>query len=422
MGHERMRILIAPDSFKECLSATYAAHIIADACEEVAQERSLDLDLDLIPFSDGGEGLLDTLLERYDADIHLHNVQGPSGAPVEARWGVLHDDPGWLATNPLLAAGKALLGSVLVPDLFEGSTLEHHKIGAIESAEAIGLHLVPPHKRNPLKSSSTGLGELIKRALDMNTGRIWIGLGGSSTVDGGIGALHELGARFKDSEGNPVPSRSNRAVGEDLFDIRTVDLSELDHRLEETRITLLCDVENPLLGEHGAARTYAPQKGATPEQVVRLERGLENLAGAFEREYIEINPDEPMMGAAGGLAFGLAAALDARMVPGADFLIEQHDIAMRLEGADLLILAEGRLDSTSFSGKAVGTLSGMARSAGVATMVIAGQGDRDTILEALDRGILVQTLIDSPEHTAHSIEHAPQLIRERAVEALRAFL
>ncbi|MHC4975245.1 MAG: glycerate kinase [Planctomycetota bacterium] len=417
-----MRVLIAPDSFKESLSATEACDILARACESVADENKTHVEVDTIPFSDGGEGFLDSLHARYQCAELVHNVQDPLGAPTSAHWSMLHDDRGWLASNPLLALGKALLGSILVPDLLSGSSLEHRRIAAIEMAQASGLHLVPPHKRNPPLTSTTGVGELIRRALDEGAGHIWIGLGGSATVDGGIGALYALGARFQDESNTPVPYKSNRPIARDLLDIHRVDLSGLDPRLTDTHVSALCDVNNPLLGENGAAPTFAPQKGATPDQVTQLDEGLHTLAEAFARSGHTANPVEPMTGAAGGLAFALQAGLSASLLPGASFLAARHSIADRLPETDLLVLAEGRLDATSFQGKVVGTLADMALEVGVPTLIIAGQADPHTIVSTLDRGIHVRTLVDDPAQASDAIRNTPELLLERTREALRPLL
>jgi glycerate 2-kinase len=417
-----MRILIAPDCFKESLSASAAGEIIAQACEQVAHSNGKKIECDVAAFSDGGEGLLEALAGQYDCQNFQENVQGPSGASVEAHWSLLRDDPDWLATNPLLALGKALLGSLFMPDLLEGSSVDHRKIAVIESAQAAGFHLVPGRTRNPMKLSSYGVGELIRKASQRGAGRIWIGLGGSATVDGGLGALFALGARFFDSDGHRVPANSNRPVARDLLDVHTVDLAGIDPRLRDTRVDLLCDVDNPLLGPKGAADVFGPQKGASIEQIRLLEEGLSCFAAAFARCGVTADPASAHMGAAGGMAFGLCAGLGGVAQSGASFLIDLLGMHERIANADLLITGEGCLDTTSFNGKAPGMLTSMAHDAGVPALMLVGHATPEGRQLADGLGASVRTITGDGIPREESLRDAAIHLRQAALAALDAFI
>ncbi len=305
-----MKIVIAPDKLKGSLSAVEAATAIADGARRAAPNSELDA----CPLADGGEGTLDAVatagLERRRA-----SVTGPAGAPVSADW--LWDPAG--------------------------------RTAILESAQAVGLHWVGPAERDALAATSAGMGELVLAALAVGARRIVITLGGSGTTDGGAGMLSVLGARFSDDG---------------------VDLTKAIARLADVELVVAWDVDSPLLGEHGAARMFAPQKGATSAQVVELERRLERLSQRTRPELAKA----PGAGAAGGLGFG-ALVLGARSVRGTDWVLDRVGFDARLNGAALVLTAEGRLDEQSLRGKTVIGVAERARSRGVPVVALAGSVD-----------------------------------------------
>lgn len=321
-----MRVVIAPDSFKGTLDAPAAAAAIAAGWR---RERPDDR-LTLVPLSDGGDGLL-----------HALDPAGTRRRPVAV-------------TGP---RGERRTASVMVLD--DG-------LAVIESAEACGLSWVPVDERDPLVATTVGVGELLLAARATGAHRVFVGLGGSATVDGGIGAVSALGVEVRDGTGRAVAAP--RAL--DLARVASARPSS-DRRWAGVAVELLTDVRTPLVD---AAAVFGPQKGADPDQVDQLARGLERWADVVERDLAgRALRHEPGTGAAGGLAFGLAASLDARLVDGARWVAEAVELSPRLAAADLLVLGEGQLDATSFSGKVLGHALHLARRASVPTVAVVGR-------------------------------------------------
>jgi len=317
-----LRVLIAPDSFKGGLRATAVADALATGWLAVRPGDQVTR----LPLADGGEGTLDVLAATVPrARWHRARVTGPGGAPVTSRWLEL---PGGTAVTEL--------------------------------ARASGLPLLA--RPDPMGAQTTGLGEVLGRALDAGAGRILVGLGGSAATDGGTGALAALGARFLGAAGAPLPPG-----GGALAALARADLSQL-RPPPAGGVTCLTDVTAPLLGPRGAAAVFGPQKGADGTQIARLEAGLARLA-----ELLGGDPAAPGAGAAGGTGYGLAAAWGAILVPGALELGRLARLDRALAGADLVITGEGRFDDTSLTGKVCGTVIAAARSAGVPVALVAGQ-------------------------------------------------
>lgn len=320
-------------------------------------------ELQLIPMADGGEGTLQSLVDATDGELRAATVRGPLGTGVEAHWGVLGD----------------------------GQT------AMIESAQACGLVLVPESQRNPMQTTSWGVGELIRIALDQGVRRFVVGLGGSATVDGGAGLLMALGAALLDRSGHPI-----EPTGGGLQQLSTVDLSSFDSRITESHFTVAIDVDNPLLGPKGAAAVYGPQKGAIELQVVGLEKGLGNLA-RFIKE-----PEQLGAGAAGGMGAAFASFLGASLRPGVDVVAEEIALADQLDGADLVITGEGRIDDQTIFGK---TPVGVARIAGERPVIaVAGElGDGwEAVLECgIDACLSIQpgpmSLEESVDQTCENL-------------------
>ena len=303
-----MRIVIAPDSFKESLSALDAALAIREGFRAVYP----DADYVLLPVADGGEGTVDALVAATGGRRVARRVVGPLGDEVEAFYGVTGD------------------GGVAV----------------IEMAAASGLELVPPPLRNPLVTTTFGVGELIRAALDDGARRFVIGIGGSATNDGGAGMVQALGVRLIDAGGGELPRGGGALAG-----LEDIDVSGLDPRLTECSIEVACDVDNPLVGPNGASAVFGPQKGATPELVRILDASLAHYAAVVERTLGKPVADMPGAGAAGGLGAGLYAFLGARLRPGTEIVMAAVDMDLVVRDADLVITGEGRLDSQTIHGK-----------------------------------------------------------------------
>jgi glycerate 2-kinase len=317
-----MRVVIAPDSFKGSIGAAAAAAALADGWREA---RPWD-ELTCVPLADGGEGTLEALAAASGpARWHQARVSGPDGAPLDSCWLELADST-----------------------------------GVVELARASGLPLLA--EPDPLGAHTAGVGDLVGLALDARVGRIVIGLGGSASTDGGTGALSALGARFLDSRGRPLAPG-----GGGLADLAAVDVAGL-RPAPPGGVTCLADVTAPLLGPHGAAAVFGPQKGADPAQVARLERGLARLA-----DLLGGDPAAAGAGAAGGTGYGFAAAWAAEIVPGAAEISRISGLGEALRRADLVITGEGRYDGTSRTGKAAGTVLAAAAAAGVPAALVAGE-------------------------------------------------
>lgn len=307
-----MKIVLAADSFKESLSASQVV-----ACMKKGFLRSqAGSDIVCLPLADGGEGTLEVLYQVLGGERRVYQTQDPLARPREA------DILFW-------------------PDRREA---------LVEMAQASGMMTLSdlaPKDKSPWRSSTYGTGLLIKKALDLGARTIYVGLGGSATTDGGLGAARALGARFTGPDKEALLGR-----GQDLGRVRQIHLEGLDSRLKETRLVALTDVKSPFYGPKGAALVYGPQKQASPEEVIRLDQGLEHVAGLVKESLGLDLQTLTGAGAAGGLGGGLAAFLGAKLVPGADFILEMMDFSFLIEDADWLVTGEGRSDAQTLEGKA----------------------------------------------------------------------
>lgn len=309
----KFTVLISPTAFKGTLTPSEAATIIRQTLSRIKPHWNLIS----LPLADGGDGTLDVLESCFKSTQHISTVQGPLGQETRAKWTL---------------AKKT------------GSFLRRTAI--IEMARASGLALVKG-KNNIMKATSVGTGQLIKAALDHNCQTILIGVGGTATAEGGAGALQALGFRYFDRKGQILSSTPL-----DLLKLSRVDRTKVDLHLRKTKIIVLCDVSNPLLGPSGSARTFGPQKGATASQVELLEKVLKHWA-TFA---LVQTKNVPGAGAAGALAYGLSAFLHAQLVPGAPFIMRILKWKEMAQRADLIITGEGQIDKTSFSGKVIGEI------------------------------------------------------------------
>jgi glycerate kinase len=324
-----MKILLAPDSFKG--SATSSE--VVSAMEEGIKRIIPDVEIMKAPLSDGGEGMSMILTEKLNGIIKRVEVTGPLSEKIKSYYGLIED------------------GNTAVMDV----------------ASVIGLPLVPKEKRNPLLTNTEGVGELICEILKENVEKVIIGLGGSSTVDGGTGLAHRLGIIFYSNE-----KKLERMSGGVLNEITRIDISNLHPKVKSTRFIGACDVSNPLLGENGAAKVYGPQKGATPEQVMFLENGLTNLSKKI-KECIGKNVSEIKgAGAAGGLGAGLVAFLDAELWSGIELVMEKLGVERMIKYADIIFTGEGKFDNQTLSGKAVNGILKLALKYNKSVLLIAG--------------------------------------------------
>ena len=304
-----MKIVIAIDSFKGSLSSIDAGEITASAIRDVCK----NIDVKVFPLADGGEGTVDALTKGLNGKIISTEVTGPLGTKIKSRYGIIP------AT----------------------------KTAVIEMADAAGITLVPAEKRNPLNTTTYGLGELILQAANDGCREFIIGIGGSATNDCGLGMLKALGVKFLDAQGNTVG-----IYGGDLKDVATVDISNFNQNLRECKFRIACDVTNPLYGEKGCSAVYGPQKGATPEIVRAMDGYIKNFAATVERQLNLIGADMPGAGAAGGLGYAFHAFLNGRLEPGINLVLDAIKISDALATADLVITGEGRLDFQTAMGKA----------------------------------------------------------------------
>lgn len=303
-----MKIVIAPDSYKESLSALAVATAIEQGfCEIFPTAEYVKL-----PVADGGEGTVEAMVAATQGEIVHVRVTGPLGESVEGFYGRSGDK----------------------------------ESAFIEMAAASGLELVAPSQRNPLKTTSWGTGELIRHALDAGVNHIIIGIGGSATNDGGAGMVQALGAKLLNAQGEPIGPG-----GEALENISRIDISGLDKRLVGCRIDVACDVTNPLTGKEGATAVFGPQKGATPEMIARLDKALEHYAQVIARDLdIDVLSLEGG-GAAGGMGAALYAFCGAHLRQGIEIVTDALDLDRQVADADLVITGEGRIDSQTIHGK-----------------------------------------------------------------------
>lgn len=373
-----MKIVIAPDSFKDSLSAQGVAEAIALGLAEVWP----DAHLLKCPMADGGEGTVESILAACDGELRRTHVRGPLGTTVDAAWG-------WLPRN-------------------------HTAI--IEMAEASGLQLVPPNLRDACTSSTYGTGELIRAALDAGAQRVILAIGGSATNDGGAGAMQALGVKLLDAQDQTlVPG------GLALAQLARLDLSDIDPRLAKVRFDIAADVNNPLCGPHGASAIFGPQKGASPEQVEQLDHALGHFAELCAQALDKDVRDEPGSGAAGGLGFAAKAFLGAQFQAGVEVVAELVGLAEAVKGADLVITGEGRFDAQTLRGKTPFGVARIARQHGVPVIVIAGtlgEGYQALYEHGIDAAF---ALASGPMTLEQACAEAPRLLRERARDIARVW-
>ncbi|MDG4601659.1 MAG: glycerate kinase [Defluviicoccus sp.] len=374
-----MRIVIAPNAFKGSLTSRQAAAAMAQGVRRVLPEAAIVE----VPVADGGDGLVDIAIETLGGRARTVTVTGPDYEPVAAAF-------------------------CYVPEM---------RFAAIEMALASGLALLADDRRNPMTATTQGTGQLIRAALELDVTHVAVGIGGSATNDGGIGMAAALGVRFLDGAGNDVAP-----IAANLARIRRIDLSQRLHGVAHVRFEAVCDVDNPLCGERGASAVYGPQKGATPEQVAKLDAGLANLAAVIKHDLGVDVIDLPGAGAAGGLGAGLCAFLGAELRRGVDVILELVGLPQKLAGAQLVLTGEGRIDRQTAFGKAPAGVAAAARARDIPCIAIAGSvGDGLGDLHAM--GIdAVFSLCPGPIALADAMADGARYLAAATEQAVRGFL
>ncbi|MEZ8123176.1 glycerate kinase [Vibrio splendidus] len=338
-----MKIVIAPDSFKESLSAVSVAACIEKGFREIFP----DAEYVTLPLADGGEGTVDVLLQGLVGQKRTYQVEGPLGALVHAEWAMLEPSD----SNP-------------------------NKTALIEIAAASGLDLLKPEQRDPLIASSFGTGQLILEAIEQGAQTIILGLGGSATNDGGAGIVQALGGRLLDSKVQDDDGQELNRGGAALAELASIDLTGLDSRCADVELIVACDVDNPLCGDNGASHVFGPQKGATPDQVLILDKALANFAQIAESQGC-VGGDDPVhkrtgYGAAGGTPMGLGLLFNMQIKPGIEMVLDVLQADEILKGADLVITGEGQMDNQTLQGKTPYGIAKRASLQGIPTIGIAG--------------------------------------------------
>ncbi len=324
-----MRIVIAPDSFKECLSATRVAFAISEGIRKVAPEAEIIS----IPVADGGEGTVEALVTATSGKIVSTPSVDALNRPIQSFYGILGNG----------------------------------KTAVIEMAAASGIELLSPGDRNPLVTSTFGTGLLLKSAMEAGFEEIILGIGGSATNDGGAGMAQALGFDLLDENNNPISWG-----GGSLSQLYRISRANAHPLLQKTKITVACDVQNPLLGIAGATRIYGPQKGASAEIIETLEQNLSNFAKVILKEFGTDFSDIPGAGAAGGLGFGLMAFCNARIRPGFELIQELTNLEKQISQADLVFTGEGRIDSQTAFGKTISGVAQLGKKYGIPVVALAG--------------------------------------------------
>ena len=367
------KFVLAPDSFKESMTAKE----VCVAMEKGIRKVFSDAEIVHVPMADGGEGTVESLVDATNGHKEYIEVQGPlPEQKVKAYYGILGDE----------------------------------KTAVIEMAQASGLMLVEPRYRNPLTTTTYGTGELIKAALDKGVSTVIIGIGGSATVDGGIGMAQALGVKFTDKYGNNI-----EPTGRGLTKIDKISMENLDKRVKKVNFIIASDVENILTGKKGAAAVFGPQKGATPDEVELLDKGLIHYAEIIRRDIGKNVEDIAGSGAAGGLGAGLIAFLDAKLQSGVEVVANTVELAEKISQTDYVFTGEGGMDFQTKYGKTPFGVAQVAKKYQKPVFAEAGYlGER--IEELYDIGIsAIFGIVDKAESIEESLEKGPQNV-ERTTE------
>lgn len=370
-----MKILLAPDSFKGSLSSQKAISLLKDAARNVFE----DCEFVSVPMADGGEGTMEVLVNVRGGSFGQHSVTGPSGHPVNARYGVL-----------------------------DSST------AMIEMAEASGITLVSGEERNPLYTSSYGTGELIAHLLSEGFTNIIMAIGGSATNDGGIGAASALGIDFLGQNGKSV-----KPIGKNLGKIESICTDNRHLELDKAHFTIMCDVTNPLTGPNGATFVYGPQKGGSKEELQELEKGMCHYAEVLRHTVGKDYSSQEGAGAAGGISIPFLAFTDARLQSGIDTVLDTIQFEKLLEGVDLVVTGEGRVDWQSAYGKVLSGIGHVCKKKRIPVVAIAG-GMGEGFSDIYDHGICaIMPLVNRPMELSDAMTDSETLFYDAAWRMFR---
>lgn len=342
-----VKAVVAVDSFKGCLSSMEAGKAVAEGIRRAFADGEETADVAVYPLADGGEGTIEALVYGMRGRLHTITVMGPLGEPVDCSYGVIE----------------------------EGSGIEQAKVAIIEMAGAAGLTLVPVEKRNPMYTTTYGVGEVIKDAVEKGCRRFIVGIGGSATNDGGAGMLQALGYGFLDEEGTQIPFGA-----EGLGKLAAITEEKALPQLKECEFRVACDVTNVLCGKQGCSAVYAPQKGADDEMIAQMDKWLAHYAVLAGEKYRKANPSQAGAGAAGGLGFAFLTFLNAKLESGIGIVLKETGLEKDIKEADIVITGEGRLDGQTAMGKAPAGVAALAKRYGKPVVALAGSVTEEAVL------------------------------------------
>lgn len=376
-----MKIVLAPDSFKESMTAKEVCQEIEKGLKKILK----NIECISVPMADGGEGTTQSLVDATNGEFFTIDVTGPLGDIVKARFGILGDK----------------------------------KTAIIEMAQVSGLELVPREKRNPMITTTYGTGELIKKALEKGVSTILIGIGGSATNDGGAGMFQALGGKLLDKNGNDIGFG-----GGELSKLDRIDISNLDSRIKDVEIIVACDVQNPLTGKNGASHIFGKQKGANEEEREILDKNLKNFAEIIRKDIGKDVENIAGAGAAGGLGAGLMAFLSAKLKKGVEIVIEYSELEKKIQGADLVITGEGSIDGQTRFGKTPYGVAKTAQKYDIPVIALAGNIGKDieTLYEHGFTAILpILTKVESLDEAIKNGKNNVEYIAETLARMIVAF-
>lgn len=371
-----MNIVIAPDSFKGSLSAKEAGLAMERGIKRALPESAVKV----IPMADGGEGTMECLISATDGKFVAQKVLNPAGREIESGFGILGN----------------------------GTTC------IIEMAMSSGLYLIEDHERNPMRTTTYGFGQLIAAALDQGCREFILAVGGSATNDGGAGMLQALGVKLLGTDGEEIGFG-----GGELSRLHSIQNDRMDPRLGECEFIIACDVDNPFIGPKGASAVFGPQKGATPEMVGQLDENLKQFADVIERTLGTAIHHIPGTGAAGGLAGGILAFLNGKLESGVSIVARVTGLEEAMEGADLVLTGEGRVDFQTVGGKTPYGVAKLAQSHGVPAILLAGSvGDGIDVL--YEHGVTaVLSIVNKPMTLEEAMRQTDQLLEDAAEQVIR---
>ena len=368
-----MRILLAPDKFKKTLSANEVCAAMTEGIQAV------DSSIEVIsqPLADGGEGTSDLLQKAFGLDKVELKVADPFFQPIDACY------------------------------------LKNEKVAFVEMANASGLELLIGREPKALEATTFGTGELIEHALNQGVEEIYLMIGGSATNDGGTGMAKALGYTFSTSDGSAFS-----ATGAGTLKLDSISKNDIHPRIAEVKFTVLCDVQNPLLGENGASYVYGPQKGATDEDIIELEAGMQTLAKVLDNGFENI----PGAGAAGGLGYGAMSFLGAELKPGIQSVMEMTGFEQKLEGVDVIITGEGKMDLQTVEGKVIAGVSEVANKSNIPFGVVCGLAEHKEQVQSQIKAYDIRPLVNEEVTVPEAMANAYQLVKERTEELVKGFV